>query len=180
MKKLSEYVVQFEGLKTGSHRFDWEVDEKFFEDFGDVEFGRGKFHVELDLQKENTMLILNFHIHGSFSCSCDLCLEEIHMPVEHEDRLIVKFGSGDEEPDAEIIFLRHGEYEIDLRQPIYEIIATSVPFRRTCADVGKTCDPEMLRRIGQPQGTTLESENQAEEGESPWDILKSLKNKEKK
>jgi uncharacterized metal-binding protein YceD (DUF177 family) len=101
------------------------------------------------------------------------------MPVEHEDRLIVKFGSGEEEPDAEILFLRHGEYEIDLRQPIYEIIATSVPFRRTCADVGKTCDPEMLRRIGKAQGTT-ESTSPEEEGESPWDILKSLKNKEKK
>ncbi len=180
MKKLSEYVVQFEGLKTGSHRFDWEVEEKFFEDFGDVEFGRGKFQVELDLQKENTMLVLSFHIRGTFPCSCDLCLEEIQMPVNHEDRLIVKFSSEPEEPDAEIIFLRHGEYEIDLRQPIYEMIATSIPFRRTCADVGKKCDPEMLRRIEESLGPDTDGQTDGEDGASPWDVLKSLKDNKKK
>lgn len=175
MKKLSEYVVRFEGLKTGSHHFEWEVGEKFFEDFGDVEFRRGKFHVELELQKENTMLILNFPLKGTFSCSCDLCLEEIEMPVENEGRLIVKFASEPEESDGEIIFLRHGDHELDLRQTIYEMIATSIPFRRTCADVGKQCDPEMLRRIKESQGTDNENQPEWKEGGSPWDVLKSLK-----
>jgi len=180
MKKSDEFLVQFEGLKLGSHHFDWEINETFFDDFGEVEFGKGRFKVDMELLKQNNMLILEFDINGSFPCQCDLCLDDIEVPVSHGDRLVVKFAAEAQDPTEEMVVLRHGDYEINVRQFIYEFIAVSLPQRRTCADAGKTCNAAMLDKLSEFNLTEPETPAapDAEDGEdSTWDALKSLKDK---
>lgn len=180
MKKSDEFLVQFEGLKLGSHHFDWEISETFFDDFGEVEFSQGSYRVDMELLKQNNMLILEFDIQGSLPCSCDLCLEDITMPVAHQDRLVVKFSSEPQEATEEMVVLSHGDYEIDVKQFIYEFIAVSVPPRRTCADAGKTCNAAMLDKLSEFNLTEPESDEPSEpedDTDSTWDALKSLKDK---
>lgn len=180
MKKSDEFLVQFEGLKLGSHHFDWEIGETFFDDFGEVEFSRGSYRVDMELLKQNNMLILEFDIRGTLPCSCDLCLEDITVPVVHSDRLVVKFAAEPQEATEEMVVLRHGEYELDVKQFIYEFIAVSLPLRRTCADAGQTCNAAMLEKLSEfnltPPGQAEEPETD-EDGENTWEALKSLKDK---
>lgn len=180
MKKSDEFLVQFEGLKLGSHHFDWEIDNTFFDDFGEVEFSQGNYRVEMELLKQNNMLILEFDIKGSLPCSCDLCLDDITVPIAHSDRLVVKFADEPQEPTEEMVVLRHGDYEIDVKQFIYEFIVVSSPLRRTCADAGKTCNAAMVDKLSEFNLTEPESSEPSEPeegGENTWEALKSLKDK---
>lgn len=182
MKKSDEFLVQFEGLKLGSHHFDWELDETFFDGFGEVEAAKGSYRVDMELLKQNNMLILEFDLNGTLPCSCDLCLDDITVPVEHSDRLVVKFAAEAQEPTEEMVVLRHGDYEIDVKQFIYEFIAVSLPLRRTCADAGKTCNAAMLEKLSEFNLTEPEAAEPSEpdghtDTDSTWDALKSLKDK---
>lgn len=180
MKKSDEFIVQFEGLKLGSHHFDWELGATFFDDFGEVEFGRGRFKVDMELLKQNNMLILEFDIRGTFPCSCDLCLEDITLPVSHGERLVVKFSSTEEGATEEMVVLPHGAHEIDVKQFIYEFISVSLPLRRICADAGATCNAAMLEKLSEfnltEPGPSDSPETEENEDET-WNALQSLKDK---
>ena len=41
MKSLSDYNIKFEGLKQGTHFFEFDVDNTFFEEFDCFEFEIG-------------------------------------------------------------------------------------------------------------------------------------------
>jgi uncharacterized metal-binding protein YceD (DUF177 family) len=71
-------------------------------------------------------------------------------PVECENRLLVKFGTGKDESDPEIITLPRDEDELDLRQYLYEYIHLALPIQRIHPDDAKgesTCDPSMLLKL---------------------------------
>lgn len=179
MKKSDEFLIQFEGLKQGSHDFDWEINDTFFDDFGGVDFSQTQLKVDMELIKQNNMLILEFDLNGSFLCTCDLCLDDITLPVEHHEQLIVKFSSTEEGATEEMVVLGHGDYEIDVKQFIYEFITVAMPLRRVCENAGKKCNPQMVAKLSEfnlvePVG---EEESEPENEDSPWDTLKSLKDK---
>lgn len=179
MKKSNEFLIQFEGLKQGSHDFDWEINDTFFDDLGEVDFTNTHFKVDMELLKQNNMLILEFDIKGSFSCTCDLCLDDITLPVQHHEQLIVKFSSTEEGATEEMVVLNHGDYEIDVKQFIYEFITVAMPLRRTCADAGKKCNPEMIAKLSEFNLVEPEEaeDSEPEDEDSTWDALKSLKDK---
>lgn len=182
MKKSDEFIVQFEGLKLGSHHFDWEINESFFDDFGEVEFGKGQFQVDMELTKQNNMLILEFDVKGKVPFPCDLCLEDIHVSVSHKEQVIVKFSSDAPESTDDMVVLGIHAHEIDVKQFIYEFIAISVPFKRTCDKPGQTasCNKEVLKHLSafELSETATTEEEPGENGDgSPWDGLKSLKDK---
>lgn len=180
MKKTSEFLVQFEGLKQGSHLFDWEIKKEFFEDFGNTEPENGEYTVKMELLKDNNMIILEFDIHGTYPGQCDMCLNDVVVPVYHQDRIVVKFSSEPQEATEEMVVLHTGDYEIDVKQFIYEFITVSLPWRKTCADAGKTCNADMLSKLSEfnlvePEADSPEGDENA--ADSPWDALKSLKDK---
>jgi len=181
MKKSNEFLVQFEGLKQGSHDFDWDIDDTFFDDYGEVDFTDTHFRVDMELVKQNNMLILEFDIKGSFACTCDLCLDDIKLPVDYQEQLIVKFSSTEEGATEEMVVLGHGDYEIDVKQFIYEFILIAMPLRRVCEDAGKQCNPEMIAKLSEFNLVeTNPSEPESEEDDSEdntWDALQSLKDK---
>lgn len=182
MKKSDEFLVQFEGLKLGSHHFDWEINESFFDEFDDVEFGGSHFRIDMNLLKESNMLILEFDIQGNVPFACDLCLEDISVPVSHKDRLIVKFSSEPQEDTEEMVVLSHNDYQIDVKQFIYEYIVLSVPFRRVCASPGNTpqCNVEVLSKLKEfnlSEEDLPEQNTGNEEENTDWSALNALKDK---
>lgn len=181
MKKSDEFLIQFVGLKQGSHDFDWEIGDTFFDDFGEVDFTNSRFKVDMELVKQTNMLVLEFDIKGSISCTCDLCLDDITLSVTHQEQLIVKFSSAEEGATEEMVVLGIGEYELDVKQFIYEFIQVALPLRRVCEDAGKNCNPEMIAKLSEfnltePEGSQGPEEKQDDE-DSTWDALKSLKDK---
>ena len=177
MKSLQEYRIPFTGLKVGKHNFKFEVGEAFFNEFEYSLVKSGKLTVDLELDKQETLLILLFSINGDIYLNCDVCLADYPSAISIQERQIVKF-TGDEhlEDDTEeIVLLNHNEFEVDVSSLIYEYINLAVPYISRCDDEGNTqwCDKEMIQKLDELSGQKNEENNSTDDPR--WEALKNIK-----
>ena len=130
MRSLSEYIIKFEGLKQGIHFYEFNVDNKFFEEFDCFEFEKSFFKIDLEFEKQSTLLLLRFNFMGTITVPCDRCLDEVDVDIDGEAKLVVKFGNEDYDQSDEILILPMHEYELNVAQYIYEFINVNLPQKR--------------------------------------------------
>jgi uncharacterized metal-binding protein YceD (DUF177 family) len=116
------------------------------------------------------MLVFHFAFSGTVRVPCDRCSAEFDLPVEGEERLIVKFGEIHGEESEDIFTITENEHSIDLCPFLFDYINLLVPYRRVHGEDenGKSlCDPEVTKYI---------SEEEPGKTDPRWDALKRLKN----
>ena len=168
-----QYTIPLSGLKEGHHTIDFEIDNKFFEQFEESEVKEGSLVANIELDKRSTHVDMIIKVSGSVRISCDRCLEEFSQPVKSENRLLVKFGKSLEDIDPDILSVSVDEHELDLQQQLYEFIILALPIKRVhpVDNKGKsTCDPVMLKKL---EELIIEEEK---ESDPRWDELKKLMN----
>jgi uncharacterized metal-binding protein YceD (DUF177 family) len=177
LKSLQQYHIPFTGLKQGKHQFEFEVDDKFFTEFEYSLVKNGKLKVEMEMDKQETMLILNFHIKGDIFLTCDLCLAGFPLNIEIIERQIVKFSNDNNPEDntEEIIVLSKNEHELDVSTLIYEYVNLALPYINRCDDEGNTkwCDSEMIEKLNSLSSSKEEEENDL--ADPRWEALKKIK-----
>ena len=169
------YTIPFKGLKEGRYSFEFEVNNEFFEKFEESEIKEGTLLATVEMDKRTTHLDLLVKIVGTVMISCDRCLEMFSYPINCKNRLIVKFGNDTANNDADVIYLSTDEYELDLRQHLYEFIHLALPIRRVhpLDKNGKTgCNPEMIKKLNE----LLIDEEKQNNTDPIWDELKKLMN----
>ncbi len=172
MEQFSEFLVPFIGLKDGIHRFDFKIDNKFFEGFDFLDFQKVNIHVGLIFEKKPTLLELNFRAKGQVTVPCDISTEPFKLPIVTNYKLVVKFGSVKNSDDDEILILPHGSHEIQTAQYIYEMIVLSVPQKKVHPGIAEgTLKSDILEKLKelQPQDKTI-----SDETDPRWDKLKDL------
>ncbi|MDN3585513.1 DUF177 domain-containing protein [Pedobacter aquatilis] len=175
MNPLKQFSVPFTGLKLGSHHFDYELDDTFFGAFEYSMIKTGNLKVDLELDKQETMLILKFKVLGTVNLDCDKCLSEFALPINLYERQIVKFEEDElESDDEEIVSLSRKETSVDISKPLYEMINVAVPYIKNCEQGGKDCDQEMIDRL---ENLSIEKQNEEKEQNSDprWEALNKLK-----
>ena len=130
MKVDKKYIIPFIGLKLGLHDFDFQLDKEFFESFDYDEFNEVGLKVELQFEKKEIFFELNFKMSGFVEVPCDVSNELFKLKVEGDLRLIVQFSDEFNDDDIEILYLPHGEYQVDVSQYIYDLSVLSVPIKR--------------------------------------------------
>jgi uncharacterized metal-binding protein YceD (DUF177 family) len=166
------YNIPLSGLKEGLHKFDFEIDKKFFDKFEGSGIEDGKLIADLSIEKRNTHADIRISINGTVRVCCDRCLEMFDYPLSSESRILVKFATKSEEIDPDILYLPPGENELDLQQHLYEFIMLALPIRKihpNDSNGNSTCDPVMLKKL---------EDLRVEESETDprWDELKKLMN----
>ncbi|RYD69829.1 MAG: DUF177 domain-containing protein [Sphingobacteriales bacterium] len=175
MKPIKQFSIPFTGLKIGKHQFDFEVDNNFFDAFEYSLIKKGILKVEVELDKQETMILLNFKISGTVELNCDTCLSDFTAPLEIQERQIVKFTEDDlESDDPEIIMLNKKESAVDVSSLIYEYINVSVPYIVNCGKTGQTaqCDMEMIAKL---ESFAIENKKENNDADPRWEALKNLK-----
>ncbi len=174
MKSLQQYSIPFSGLKNGHHSFELDVNDSFFNEFEYSIVKNGELKVDLDLEKQETMLILDFHIRGQVMVECDVCLSPLPVELDIREKQIAKFAAEEEDEDAEILVLNKNDHQVDVSTLIYEYINLAVPFINRCEDTGRVCDEEMISKLADLSGNTDEKTS----GTDPrWEALKNIKDK---
>ncbi|MGO1242608.1 MAG: YceD family protein [Sphingobacterium sp.] len=176
LKYLKQYRIPFSGLVSGKHKFDFDIDDKFFDCFEHSLVKKGKLKAEVALQKQENMLIVIFEITGTIKLTCDICLAEFDSPLDFKERVLVKFTEEDWDSETEeVITLSKTDYEFDVATLLYEYINVRVPYYSRCVEQGIniTCDPEMLAKISSDDTTESNEESKID---PRWDILKKIKN----
>lgn len=149
----SDFVIPFVGLKTGVHEFEFVVDDAFFEAIEYSVIQQGNVLVTLHLEKKETMLIGDFSLKGSVRVPCDRCNDPADIKIKGDYRLIYKF---DDQPsdDETLVTVYPEEFQIDVRENIYEFITVSLPSRRVHEEGG--CNEDMIELLSE---YTINSEN---------------------
>ena len=172
MKSLKTYSIPFTGLKLGKHFFDYVIKDEFFDEMDYSIVKKADLQCQVELDKQETMLILNFHIYGTITMTCDKCLAEYPQPVDVHEQQIAKFAEEEIDEDEEIITLNKNDHEINIAGLIYEYINVAAPFIAVCNDEGNTsyCDKEMIERLNQ-----LSAKGGDDDKTDPrWDVLKNI------
>jgi uncharacterized protein len=173
LKSLRNYSIPFTGLALGKHHFEFDVKDDFFTEFDYSLVKQADLKCQVELEKQETILILDFHISGTVGATCDRCLSQYPQVIDVYEQQIAKFSDEEIDEDDEIIALGKSEHEIMLAGLIYEYINVALPFVATCGSEGETsyCDKEMLDKLD-----NLSANNEQNENPDPrWDVLKKIK-----
>jgi len=174
---LQHFRIPYTGLSLDQHVFEYEIDKRFFDEFEYSIVKDGKLKAIITLDKQETMMIVNFNITGSINLDCDVCLSSFPGDAKINERLIIKFfGSEDLSDDTEeILVLSKKDFELDVAPLIYEYINLAVPFNNRCEDTGNTsfCDLEMIKKIDSL--STGNKESELESIDPRWAALNKIK-----
>ena len=177
MDVTKQYAIAWKGLKNGTYRFDFKVDNALFEAYGSTDIKDGDLSVGVTLERGESMLSLQTVIRGTVTVACDRCLEDCRLPVAFDGTLLVRFSDEVADYDGEVMWLLPMEDEIDLKQYIYESIVLSLPYQRVHPE--GECNPEMLERfriVSDSELAAVEARAGAQEHDGgEWAKLAALK-----
>mgnify|MGYP003962466565 CR=1 FL=1 len=169
---MKEFIIPFVGLKEGKHHFEFNITKAFFDFFKYDEFNDVQITTSLLLNKTSTMMELEFVSQGTINVNCDLTNEPFDQDVYSDLKLIVRFGEEFNDENEEILILPHGEYEVDIKQYIYEMIVLAVPNKRVHPKVlDGTMESEALNKLKE---LTIKEEKTVVNTDPRWDKLKNL------
>ncbi|MDT0538639.1 MULTISPECIES: YceD family protein [Croceitalea] len=173
MMKLKEFFIPFSGLKLGKHKFEYKIENKFFESFDYQEFNATLIDVEVELNKTSTMMELDFKAKGSVNVDCDLTREPYDQVILSDLQLVVKFGEEYNDENDEILIIPHGEYQLYIAQYVYEMLVLAVPHKRVHPGVlDGTLQSEALDKLEELELKETKEENN--NIDPRWDGLKKL------
>jgi len=171
---MKEFMIPFVGLKEGKHNFEFRITKAFFDFFEYDEFNDVSITISLLLNKTATMMELDFNSQGTINVNCDLTNEPFNEPIKTELKLIVRFGEEFNNENEEILILPHGEYEVDVKQYIYEMIVLAKPFKLRHPGIEDgTLDLEILSSI-EKYSLKESTEEETEDVDPRWNKLKNL------
>jgi DUF177 domain-containing protein len=172
MKRNSDYIIHFKGLGFGKHEFNYAIHDEFFALFENSEIEKGSVKVEFILDKKSNFMEFIFNMSGTVGIPCDRCLDNYNQPIDYKGKIIVKFGEERNEISDEMIVLSKDDFEIDLKDYIYELIFLNIPLRKVHPDDedgNSTCNQEMLNKL--EKYTYQEESNKID---SRWSKLNDL------
>ena len=129
---------------------------------------------------------MNVEVAGTVIVSCDRCLDDVELPIETQDKLIVKFGKEYAEESDEIVIVPEEEGSINIAWFLYEFIALAIPIKHVHA--AGQCNKAMTAKLRQHTARSLDDleepldeeleeasgERDAATTDPRWDALKGL------
>ncbi|MGB5229242.1 MAG: DUF177 domain-containing protein [Eudoraea sp.] len=171
--KNKEYCIPFAGLKQGKHKFEYQIDNTFFESFDYHEFNDAEIKLHIVLDRMSTVLELEMKTKGTVNLYCDLTNEPYDQKIKASLKLLVKFGAVYNDEDDEILIIPHGEHQVNISQYVYEMIILSVPSKRIHPGVlDGTLDSKALKRLEELQ--PKENKKDKNKIDPRWEALKKL------
>lgn len=171
--KEKAFTIEFNKLKLGENLFEFELNEHFFRSIEGSEVDKATVVVKLNLNYSESIVDLNFKLHGTTIAICDNCLDEFEYELSNEFNLMLKISEKEDYSDDEIVYITKAVVSYDLRQYLYESFMLSLPSRKVCELAQKKCNQAMAGKIGSLTSTEANQSN-----ENPvWDKLKGIFNK---
>lgn len=188
MGKFDLYKIDLRNLAPGVHNYEYKLDNTFFVNIDGDEVQKGKVHVVLTLKRTSVAFEMDFQLSGGVMVPCDRCLDDMDIPVETQNRLVVKFGEEYAEESDEVVVIPENEGAINLAWFLYEFVALAVPMKHVHAP-GK-CNKSMTTKLKKHSSrsssdesdddysddqteNTIEDET-VNETDPRWDALKGL------
>lgn len=189
MKFWKTFDIEVIKFKEGRHEFDFEIEDKFFQNFEDNELlDQGKLTTRVIMDKGINLIELTFHIQGNVKLTCDRSLEPFDHPLDLTEKMIYKYGTEEKEIDDNVYMITRDTPSINVAQLIYEFILLALPAKKIHPNHRTELDDEDFEWEGGIVYLDGENEEPEEEGQQTeeknkpvdprWEQLLKLKNKE--
>lgn len=174
-----DFKLRLAGVEDGTYSFSISCKKEFFElaKISNIEDGNLKLQVEMS--KTEKLVDVRCHFEGYVVAPCDRCLLPVTLPMDIDERLIVKLvptvEEGENDDDDDIWVMDENTYELDIFQFVYESIFLAMPISVIHEDDengNSTCDPEVLKKL---EELSQKEEEKEKETDPRWDALKNLK-----
>jgi len=175
MRARSENIVEFSGLKNGSHFYEWRLGDAFFDGFNRDGFQNSHLLVKAKMDKDETMLVFHLTLDGTLQFDCDRCLTPFNFSLQGTKALVFKLnGTESQEEDEDLFVLEASEFQLDLAPHLNDLVQVLLPMKRLCQmneGQPKECDKEMLDQLK----TYSASQNESPTMDPRWEALRQLK-----
>jgi len=172
MSSLECYKIDLKDLTEAETAFEWDVDDAFFSTLDTTEVQQGSLHVSGSIRKASGFFELLFHVSGTVSIACDRCLDLMDQPIEADNSLVVKLGSGNPSED-DVIVVDENEGILDCAWLVYETIALAIPIQHVHAP-GK-CNPAMTHVLEELSADRSGDEESSQAVDPRWEALLKVK-----
>jgi uncharacterized metal-binding protein YceD (DUF177 family) len=157
---LKTYQIDLKSLLPATpYAFHYTLGNDFFESVDGPEVKQGNAEVSLSVMRASSAFELNFHINGIVTVSCDRCLDDMEVPVETKNRLIVTFGEAYAETSDEHVIVSEEEGFINVAWYMYEFIALAIPIKHVHAPGG--CNEMMTSKLNELCVEAVEDEERS-------------------
>ena len=171
MNSLESLKIDLKGLKDEETSLEFTLDDTYLEALDGADVKKGSLHVSVSIRKATGFFEFNFHTDGEIVIPCDRCLDDMTLPVDTDNCLIVKLGSVYSEED-DVIVVPENEGILDMAWLIYEFVALVIPIRHVHAP-GK-CNPAMTQALEELSADRSSDEESSQPIDPRWAKLKDL------
>jgi uncharacterized metal-binding protein YceD (DUF177 family) len=167
--KFKLYDIDLKNLTPGIHEYDFLLENKFFIDIDGDQVQKGKVNVHLTVNATASMIYeMNFQIDGVVMVPCDRCLDDMEVPINTNNRLVVKFGNEYAEESDEVVIVPEEEGSINIAWFLYEFIALAIPMKHVHAP-GK-CNKAMTSKLKRHSARNVDDEDEIDNAELDEDM----------
>ena len=165
--KTKDFDIAFIGLSNGTHVFEFDLDDSFFELFEYDDYSQLRGKVTMEMVKSETVLDLSLNFSGSILAPCDVTNEPFEQALNNAFEIQVKFGDAYNDENEELLILPHGEHQFNIAQMVYELVVLSIPAKLYGPNAGNGIEDYLE-----------DKDEETETDRDPrWDQLKDLLNK---
>jgi uncharacterized metal-binding protein YceD (DUF177 family) len=180
MSQRRAFEIAFVGLKPGIHVFEYNIGNKFFENYGEQDFTNCSANIKIQLEKHSGFMMLKFDIDGKLDVNCDRCGNTLPLQLWDEFKIIVKMVEepgvmNEQEEDPDVYYIGRTESHLQVADWIFEFINLSIPMQKMCSEEemgGPQCNNEVLEKLRKME------EEAVKENNAVWEALAKFKNLE--
>ncbi len=167
MNNRRAFEIAFVGLKPGVHNFEYDINDKFFADYGEQDFTDCTAKIKLELDRKSSFMLLKFDVDGNVNVVCDRCGNTLSKNLWDEFNIVVKMVDepqqmNEQEEDPDVYYIARTESHLFVGDWIYEFINLSIPMQKNCGDDaigGPQCNNEVLEKLRQMENNINHSTN---------------------
>jgi uncharacterized metal-binding protein YceD (DUF177 family) len=121
MSEQNHYIIDLKRLPIGTHEFDIQLDDAFFEGLEKSEILRGTVDCKATLHLREEDYQLHITVRGTVFVVCDRCLDPMPLEIEDEQDIF------SEEEGLQVTGYGLRESDLDLTWLAYEIVSINIP-----------------------------------------------------
>ena len=132
MSEQNHYMIDLKRLPIGTHQFDFQLDDEFFENLEKSEILRGSVVCKATLNLREEDYQLNIAVQGTVFVVCDRCLDPMPLDINDEQEIF-----SEDEPNDQMV----NDQMVNLQWLAYEIVSINIPIVH-CHQPGE-CNQQM-------------------------------------
>ncbi len=128
-KRLRKYDIKLFDLDEGANRFDYRLEQDFFDGFGTMEFEKAGIDATVNITKHGQLMEVDLHTRGHVELLDDRTAEPYMQPLSGSIRTVLRFGPEYNDDNDDLILIPFDTPVFNVAQLLYESVLLSIPMK---------------------------------------------------